>query len=65
MIPKCTSWLGHKFEARYSYNWPDGRYEATLSGAPRDVEVMVRAQQDKTYERDICVRCGHVIERKP
>jgi hypothetical protein len=72
--PKCSSWRGHKFEARYSLE----------TGAPAEpltfekigvasiteytfselFEINARQAETKTYERDICVRCGHVIERQ-
>ncbi len=60
MIPKCTSWRGHKFEARYSEKMPEEGFE--MKGGS---SLALAAMKGKIYERDICVRCGHVIERKP
>ncbi len=63
---KCTSWLGHKFEPRYTFTVsPD--HELKL-GPMRgygsvSAEDIIRSFQSKTYERDVCVRCGEVIER--
>lgn len=59
MSPKCTSWLGHKYEGRYSEEIPGG-FEAK-----RITTTAIVALRSKTYERDICVRCGHVVEKKP
>lgn len=59
MVPKCTSWLGHKFEARYSEKMPDQSLEfekATVAA--------IKAFKTITYECDICVRCGHVIDHR-
>ena len=68
MIPKCTNWHGHKFEARYSYGGLVGSVEAkAVEGghlSPIGLETIHRSMQETTYERDICVRCGYVIERK-
>lgn len=59
-VPQCTHWRGHMFEARYSTKLPREKIEMT-GGNIRALEAI----KDKIYERDICVRCGHVIERKP
>jgi hypothetical protein len=62
-VPKCTSWLGHKFEGRYSYTNP-----ALVTLMNRASEInnlppsMVVNMRDATYHCDVCVRCGHVIE---
>jgi hypothetical protein len=60
MSPKCTSWLGHKYEARYSKTFPNGQFQME-GGSVRALE----ATKNVTYERDICVRCGHVVELHP
>lgn len=63
MVPKCTSWLGHRFEGRYSkaasYSWP--KFETTSKDM---ATILLDATRDITYECDVCVRCGHVSERK-
>lgn len=61
--PKCTSIWGHKFEARYSFSAP----AITKMGEVWDAEATVKvlnALSAKTYEHDICTRCGFVVERK-
>lgn len=65
MIPAspCTSWLGHKFEGRYSYTVPQEQKFGHFEGTPSAYEKMVRATHDKIYERDICVRCGATVEK--
>ncbi len=64
VIPKCTHWLGHKFEGRYSEK-PGKRPtvdELFWVGWSRQ-EQMIAASIDRTYERDICVRCGFAVEK--
>lgn len=58
MIPKCTSWIGHKFEARFSTE-----PSAVLAGFKAEVRVtdMPMLLTKKTYECDICVRCGFKV----
>lgn len=63
-IPKCTSWLGHKFEARYSNTNP-----ALLKLVERMTRVSLEPyamlkMREETYERDVCVRCGETVEKK-
>ena len=58
MVPKCTSWRGHKFEGRYSEYMPKDR---TLEFQKGSIDL-VRSFKTITYECDICVRCGHVID---
>lgn len=60
-VPKCTSWLGHKFEGRYSEK-PTGRAEIGWGWVPSDIERVLRACRIVTYERDVCVRCGATID---
>jgi hypothetical protein len=59
---KCTSWFGHKFESRYSSE--PSRALAGLSAENVSSEDMVNLLTKKTYERDICVRCGATVEKK-
>lgn len=64
-VQKCTSWLGHKFQPRYSLSAASERVLDSL--ADGNSAVAVQALLDrfraKTYECDVCVRCGHVVER--
>lgn len=63
--PKCTSWLGHKFEARYSTEPPAEDVLAGLEGnAALVVNELLKTMSKRTYEADICVRCGFVVEHK-
>lgn len=61
MVPKCTSWRGHKFEARYSktaaHAWP--KFDTNSQSM---ATLILDATRNVTYECDICVRCGHVID---
>lgn len=63
MTPKCTSWLGHKFEGRYSLGDPIA-IRARIAEAEA-LAMVLEASKPKTYERDICVRCGVTVEKKP
>jgi hypothetical protein len=66
-IPKCTHWLGHKFEGRYS-SPPVAEEIAGMSIRASEyataAKMLMDAARGKDYERDICVRCGHAIERQ-
>jgi hypothetical protein len=62
---KCTSWLGHKFEGRYSQAPSSFRIEDSSGISAEELAVLANEYRTKTYERDICVRCGHVVEKKP
>jgi hypothetical protein len=61
---KCTSWLGHKFEARYSSR-------PTTLASPKMQELFWLSMDDRkrltqpirTYECDVCTRCGHVVQK--
>lgn len=66
-VPKCKSWLGHKFEARYSKGEPrelsyNDNVLALSSGNPTEFVDRFRLS---TYERDICVRCGWTVPKVP
>lgn len=63
-LPRCTHWLGHKFEGRYSEK--PGKHPITdeLFWLGHTVgRELVAASIERTYERDICVRCGVTVER--
>jgi hypothetical protein len=64
IVPKCTSWRGHKFEARYSYGAPRKMTEVELFWLPyttrKDVLTNARSQ---TYIHDVCIRCGTIVEK--
>lgn len=64
MIPKCTSWRGHKFEARYSTGPGRKLTEPEMWHAwPYDLTTLSEKTRRKTYECDVCVRCGHVVQK--
>jgi hypothetical protein len=61
-IPKCTCWLGHKFEARYSTKNP--ALLKLLDNAVGALELhpfAMKAMREEEYEGDICVRCGYKV----
>ncbi len=63
-LPKCTSWLGHKFEARYSLTPPT----LTKVGPGEDARgtiMVIESLTRREYEGDICTRCGCVVNRPP
>ena len=51
----------HKFEARYDVQPLDLRIFASISGL---TTARLEALQKRTYVRDVCVRCGAIIERE-
>lgn len=61
MTTKCTSWLGHKFEGRYSRTETQG--ETDFEGSRYAVIDAIKASKGRTstYHCDVCVRCGLVI----
>lgn len=61
-MEKCTSWLGHKFVARYDLGAPDLSWFRSFSGY--GVNEMIEKMKPKTYVHDVCVRCGQIVERK-
>lgn len=64
-LPRCTSWRGHKFEPRYSLGLPPSLAADVLDQFPYislDAERNL-TKAPKTYERDICVRCGATVEK--
>lgn len=63
-LPKCTSWLGHRFMPRYSttpVRMTETMLQALFWAAYSDRRNLTAPR--KTYECDICVRCGHVVDR--
>lgn len=58
---KCTSWLGHKFEARYSRYLPDGLAAGDYEGTEAGLREYMETIKTVTYECDVCVRCGQVV----
>lgn len=70
-VPKCTSWRGHRFEARYSTGTApkppafEDLGVASISEASFLEWAELHTKQPRTYERDVCIRCGATIERAP
>lgn len=65
MVPICTGWFGqHKFVARYDYGEPHVP-EGGIPYSPAVDELgdILERMKSRTYVRDVCVRCGHIIER--
>lgn len=61
-VPPCTSWRGHKFQPRYSTK-PSGQ-GVRLNDCPEWLaEQLLDASLIKTYEFDICVRCGATVRK--
>lgn len=58
---KCTSWLGHKFQGRYSCT--ETRGSTGFEGSKYSVLEAIEASKGRTetYHCDVCVRCGLVI----
>jgi hypothetical protein len=62
MIPTCSHWLGHKFEGRYNEK-PTGQKASIQSATPEGIMALRDFTIYRVYVRDVCVRCGHTIER--
>jgi hypothetical protein len=61
----CTSWWGHKFEARYSYEPGRSLSANELFWTPYEQRrAAILATQKRTYEGDVCIRCGCVVNRR-
>lgn len=60
--PMCTSWLGHRFKARYSLGAAVLPADLKVSIAVDSLASIYERFREVTYIHDICVRCGHVIE---
>ena len=59
---KCTSWLGHKFQGRYSHTETAGPLSSRGGEASHVIRAIEAAKcRSDTYHCDVCVRCGLVI----
>lgn len=64
-MPKCASWLGHKYEGRFTLEPASREMPGDMWALfPKEAKGASEASRRRLYERDICVRCGHVIERR-
>ena len=61
-VPNCTSMRGHKFEGRYDEK-PTGQGGSFQGGPVEAIYALRELTICKIYVRDVCVRCGHTIER--
>lgn len=62
-VPKCTSRWGHKFRPRYSMSAAVLPPDLKVSIAVDSLTGIYSQFREVRYEADICVRCGHLIER--
>ncbi len=63
MISCPNSWFGsHRFEPRYDEqpnpNYEGGDYSGPVGGYRKLLVINI-------YVRDVCVKCGKTVERKP
>lgn len=64
--PKCTSWLGHKFKARYSVAPGRRLSEQELFWTPYTHRLAaIEATVKRTYVGDVCTRCGCIVNSPP
>ena len=49
----------HKYQPRYDLVWPNNRQIEGRGNAD-----YVNAFKNKIYVYDICVKCGHIVQRK-
>ncbi len=61
--PRCRGLFGvHRFEARYDKGPADLGQFTELRGA--GITPLAETMRKITYARDVCVKCGAVLERK-
>jgi len=61
--PPCQSWRGHRFEGRYDKK-NDSRFSFEHKDSTASICMLLEASRGGDfYVRDVCVRCGHTIER--
>lgn len=60
----CASFLGHKYRPRYDRIPPHPESFCFESASIGAIERFIEAMTKTIYVRDVCVRCGHVIERE-
>ena len=53
---------GCYFEARYDLGEP--KFEGPVNYVGSDLKGVIDRHRAKSYVRDVCVRCGKVIERQ-
>ena len=58
---RCTSWWGHKYEARYDRKPFDTAYLLALTRGA--FTIPDGGDTYRIYIQDVCVRCGDIIER--
>lgn len=54
----CSSFWGHRFEARYSLGAAPPMSVKAGGADPADITAYMDTMRTKTYHGDICVRCG-------
>lgn len=60
------TWLGQpacRFEARYDMA-PAIRHFGGYQGPVEGIPLAIKASMNRTYVRDVCIRCGKTIERQ-
>ncbi len=62
---KCDGWFGPRcrFEARYDELAPSMKMGPVQGVTASEFAEIIEAAKPVVYVRDVCVRCGHVIER--
>lgn len=68
-VPKCTSWLGHRFEARYSTVAPPDSISEVMASLDGNTayagKLILDGLTSHHYAGDVCTRCGYVVNRMP
>lgn len=63
MEKKCTSIFGHRYEARYDLGKAEMPHANFKNMDGESMSEVIEKFRTKTYILDICVRCGHIIEK--
>lgn len=70
-VPRCQSWLGHKFQPRFDEETTGGsgvndlisRITSMSAVFASELSQLIHASKNfkRRYVADVCVRCGHAI----
>ncbi len=57
-------WNGCRFQARFDESEPTLEITQYRGSMVSYIEAL-KASKKRTYVRDVCIRCGRTVERKP
>jgi hypothetical protein len=63
-MSKCTSLLGHSYQARYDTTPPENIFDGKIKTSVGGMLGVIEAMTKHIYVCDVCTRCGHVVKRE-